>query len=139
MIGAFRVHCLTIKHARLTHSKISNIDHFLNFTSTFFLNFSHFQGYKIAQRILLLSQRIAHFTDQITPNRRWHLAPLCKSRLRFLNYLLIVAFIRFKNRGNHFFITRIYRCIYPCIFCCRPITSTNAAAQIRIANTAFFK
>ena len=130
VVGAFRVHCLTIKHARLSYGKISNINHFLNFADTFFLNFSHFQRYKISQRILFIPQRIAHFTDQITPHRCWYHAPLIKGRLCLFDYLFIVVFIRFKNGGNLIFITRINGCIYPSILCFRPITSANAAAKI---------
>ncbi|MNG06345.1 hypothetical protein D3C84_895750 [compost metagenome] len=79
---AFRGDSQTVQLARQTNSEIADVDHFLNFTQTFLVDFASFDRYQFTKLVFVLTQHFAEHTNQFATTRRRYISPSQEGLMR---------------------------------------------------------
>ena len=75
MAGALGVHRQAVQHARLPHAEVGDVDRFLDFAQALLVDLADFQRDERAERVLVLTQRIAQLAHDLTALGGRHFAP----------------------------------------------------------------
>ena len=96
------MHGVAIQHTRLANREITDIDHFLNFSITFSLDFAHLQADQAAQCILVLAQCFGAQANGVTTLRCRYLSPFLEYFSRVGDEFFVVVRRGSIHTGDHF-------------------------------------
>ena len=128
VVWSFAVHCKTIKLSGKTNCKVSHINHFLNFSKTFGIDFTHFKSDQFTKRVFVFSKFKTHSADNFTTLWSRHYTPFFKGFLGFNDDCLVIFFSCLDDCSNSFAIDWgigdqfLALCFHPTIICAKSST-----------------
>ena len=90
VVFSFAVHRVAVKLAAEAKCEIGNVDHFLNFASSFNSDLSHFEGNESAEVAFVLSQSVTDLTNDESAFRSRHHFEFFERSLSFRSNFFVI-------------------------------------------------